>query len=157
MSAWPGTSPPYSASAVSGSAGLSSSYSLSFDSNSRGRVETESPRPFSSGACSRQAGSHLSVRRLPLPSGGEPAPGIASEAEGLEPISDSALARVSPSHSALAVGGLTSLSLAGSLSPGSGSRDRVETESPRPFSSGAGSRLADARFSDFRLPPPQRE
>ena len=153
-SALASVSPAHSVSAVGGSTCLSLAGSFSSGSGSRGRVETESPRPLSSRACSRLASAHCSVLRLPPPSGGEPAPGIASEAECLEPSLGSALARGSPSHSALAVGGSTCLPLAGSLSSGSGSRGRVETESPRPLSSRASSGLAGAHFSALRLSPP---
>ena len=49
---------------------LSPADSLSFGSGSRGWVETESPRPFSSGDCYRPAAAHSSVLSPPPPEGG---------------------------------------------------------------------------------------
>ena len=126
-------------------------------SSGTGWVATVPPRPLLSSACSRLAGAHFSVLRFSPPDGGSPAPGSAPEAGGPLLSSDSAPAWASPSHSASAVSVSAGLPLAGPLSFGSGSSGRVETESPRPFSSEAGSRLADARYSVLRLPPPHRE
>ena len=97
-------SPPVSVGEKVYAASLSPADSRSLGAGSRGWVETASTRPSSSGVCIGPADAHSSVLRPP-PRGGDPAPDIAPEAEGLSISSDPAPTRISSSHSAPAFSG----------------------------------------------------